>query len=117
MVAAGQRLATSAGCPKCHSVDGSRHIGPTWLDLYHKVEDLEGGGRVFVDEGYITESMMEPKAKQVAGYPLVMPSFHGRLSAPETAAIVEYIKSLRTSFEDRPREGPVFEPTPGAPQP
>jgi hypothetical protein len=40
---------------------------------------------------------------------LVMPSFFGKLSAPETAAIVEYIKSLRVSVQDTPRGEPLFE--------
>ena len=54
------------------------------------------------DEAYITESMMDPKAKQVQGYQLVMPSYQGSLEGPESAAIVEYIKSLRT---DEPGAG------------
>jgi cytochrome c oxidase subunit 2 len=107
MVAEGQRLATQYGCVKCHSVDGTPHIGPTWLDLYRRHEMLADHSTVLVDEAYLTESMMEPKKKRVAGYPLVMPSFHGRLQAPETAALVEYIKSLRTSVEERPSEGPA----------
>jgi cytochrome c oxidase subunit 2 len=110
IVAEGRRQAARAGCLKCHSIDGSPHIGPTWLDLYLRREKLESGETVVVDESYITESMMEPKKRQVAGFPLVMPSFFGRLNAPETAAIVEYIKSLRTSAEDKPQEGPVYEP-------
>jgi cytochrome c oxidase subunit 2 len=110
IVAEGRRQAARAGCLKCHSVDGSPHIGPTWLDLYHRTEKLEGGESLVVDENYITESMMEPKKRQVAGYPLVMPSFFGRLNAPQVAAILEYIKTLRTSAVDTEREGPVYEP-------
>jgi cytochrome c oxidase subunit 2 len=111
IVAEGRRQAAKAGCLKCHSIDGSAHIGPSWLDLYQRVETLESGQTVTVDETYITESMMEPKKKQVAGFPLVMPSYFGKLSAPETASIVEYIKSLRAGVEDKPQEGPVYEPS------
>jgi cytochrome c oxidase subunit 2 len=110
IVAEGRRQAARAGCMKCHSIDGSAHIGPTWLDLYHRREVMESGESLLVDESYLTESMMEPKKRQVAGYPLVMPSFFGRLSEPEVASIVEYIKWLRTSAEDKPQEGPVYEP-------
>jgi cytochrome c oxidase subunit 2 len=46
----------------------------------------------------------------VQGFPPTMPSFQGKLAAPEVAAIVEFIKSLRTGVEDRPQEGPAYEP-------
>jgi cytochrome c oxidase subunit 2 len=114
MVVEGRRLAVQHGCLKCHSVDGTRHIGPTWLDLYGREEKLADGSTVRVDEAYITESMMAPKAKQVVDYPLVMPSYFTKLSGPESSAIVEYIRSLRTSVEERAPEGPVYQPGPEA---
>ncbi|BDG10524.1 cytochrome c oxidase subunit II [Anaeromyxobacter paludicola] len=107
----GRRLAAEYGCLKCHSVDGTRHIGPTWLDLYKKTERLEGGKEVVADEGYLTESMMDPRAKIVAGYQAVMPTYQGKIPAPEIAAIVEFIKSLRTdAVRVEPSKGPVYEP-------
>jgi cytochrome c oxidase subunit 2 len=109
MVAQGRTLAGTAGCLKCHTIDGTPHIGPSWRDLYGKVETLEGGSKVLVDEGYITESMMDPGAKQVAGFRLVMPSFLGKLQPSETAALVEYIRSLRTSVEAPPSGKPIYE--------
>lgn len=108
MVAEGRRLAASEGCLKCHSVDGSAHIGPTWLDLYRRTERLEDGTTLVADEAYLTESMMDPRAKQVAGFKLTMPSYAGKLGAPETAALVEYIKSLRTHVVPAPVEGPAY---------
>lgn len=99
LVEQGRRAAGTYGCLKCHSLDGTRHIGPSWLDLYGRQEKLATGGTVTVDEAYITESMNNPYAQAVAGFPLVMPSFHGRLRAPEAAAIVEFIKSLRSPAE------------------
>lgn len=113
MVAEGRLLAASEGCLKCHSIDGSPHIGPTWLDLYRRISPLADGTTVLADEAYLTESIMDPRAKQVAGYPLSMPSYLGRLDSPETAAIVEYIKSLRTSVVPAPAEGPVYGRTEG----
>jgi cytochrome c oxidase subunit II len=110
MIEMGQKLAESAGCFKCHSTDGSPHIGPTWLDMYMRKETLQGGQIQLADEAYITESMMDPKAKQVNGYQLVMPSYHGRLEGPESAAIVEYIKSLRSDSPEPARDkGPQFD--------
>ena len=113
LVAEGQRVAAAQGCLKCHSVDGSRHIGPTWVDLYLRREKLKGGEIVVVDEAYLTKSMMDPGAQLVDGYQNVMPTFQGKLSPPEAAAIVEYIKSLKTpAVRSGPSEGPAYESIP-----
>jgi cytochrome c oxidase subunit 2 len=50
---------------------------------------------VIADEAYLTKSMMEPAADVVAGYREVMPSYQGVLTAADTAALVELIRSLR----------------------
>jgi cytochrome c oxidase subunit 2 len=94
-------------------VDGSRHIGPTFLDLYRRQEKLSTGELVPADEAYLTRSMMDPAAQVVAGYQNVMPSFQGRMTPPEVAAVLEYLKSLKTpAVQAGPSEGPVYESTP-----
>ncbi|RKG81593.1 cytochrome c oxidase subunit II [Corallococcus sp. CA049B] len=112
MAVRGERIAAAQGCLQCHTVTGAPHIGPTWLGLYGRQEPLEGGGAVLADEAYLTESMMDPLAKVVAGYAPVMPGYHGRLSAEDSGALVEFIKSLRPT---RPgvtaAEEPVYVPT------
>jgi cytochrome c oxidase subunit II len=106
----GRRVASEQGCMKCHSIDGSRHIGPAWNDLYLRQEKLHNGRIVVADEGYLTKSMMDPAAELVAGYQNVMPSYQGRMSPPEVAAVVEYIKSLKSpAVRSGPSEGPVYE--------
>jgi cytochrome c oxidase subunit 2 len=113
LVEQGRTVATQQGCFKCHSVDGSRHIGPTFLDLYQRQEKLSTGQQVVADEAYLTRSMMDPAAEVVAGYQNVMPSFQGRMTPPEVAAIVEYLKSLKTpAVHAGPSEGPVYESAP-----
>jgi cytochrome c oxidase subunit 2 len=110
----GRKLSAEYGCFKCHSVDGTRHIGPSWLDLYRRREPLEDGATVVADEGYLTESMMDPRAKVVKGFQPVMPTFQGRIPGPEIAAIVEFIKSLRTdTVRPEPTKGRAYEPVPG----
>jgi cytochrome c oxidase subunit 2 len=112
LVAHGQRLAAVQGCFKCHSIDGTPHIGPTWIDLYRRPTTLQTGQHIIADEGYLTESMMEPYIKMVKGYQQVMPSFRGKLTAPEAAALVEYIKSLRSdAFVNVPAKEPAYGPT------
>jgi len=91
----GQAAATRHGCFACHTVDGQTHIGPTWSKLYGSDVTLDDGQHVLADPAYLTESMMDPAARVVAGYRPVMPTYQGQLDAAETAAIVEYIRSLR----------------------
>jgi len=94
-------------------VDGTRHIGPTWTLLYGRSEKLVTGKTIVADEGYLTKSIMDPGADVVAGYQHVMPTYQGRLSPPEIAAIVEYIKSLSTqAIRSGPSEGPAYESIP-----
>jgi len=93
----GEKLAAEYGCLRCHTVDGTPHLGPSWKGLYGSTIPLEGGGTVVADDAYLTESMMDPPAKLHLGYPPLMPTFLGRLSGPEAAAIVEYIRSLRST--------------------
>ena len=99
------------GCLRCHSLDGQPHIGPTWLDLYLRRETLESGEAVIADEAYLTDSMIDPRAKVVKGFKPIMPTYKGRLAAPEAAALVEFIKSLRsTSLENLPSKEATYEP-------
>ncbi len=94
LVRLGEQAAARLGCLRCHSVDGSRHIGPTFAGLYLSRVPLENGEEVVGDEAYITESMMDPLAKVHQGFEPVMPSYLGLISPAETAAIIEYVKAL-----------------------
>ncbi|QBE67430.1 c-type cytochrome [Pseudoduganella lutea] len=88
----GRLLAQQKGCIACHSVDGSRGVGPSWKGLYGSAEALEGGGTVKVDDAYLKQAINAPQASIVRGYPPVMPP--AGLSDAELAAVVEYIKSV-----------------------
>jgi cytochrome c oxidase subunit 2 len=115
VVGEGRRVAAEQGCMKCHSVDGTPHIGPTWVDLYLREQKLKDGKVVVADEAYLTKSMMDPAAEIVAGYQNVMPTYQGKLSPPEVAAVVEFIKSLKTpAVRSGPTGGPVYESKPRA---
>ena len=107
----GKKIAVGQGCLKCHSLDGDPHIGPTWLDLYQRRETLETGETVVADEAYLTDSMIDPRAKIVKGYKPVMPTYRGKLTAPDAAALVEFIKSLRSqNLENVPSREATYEP-------
>jgi cytochrome c oxidase subunit II len=107
----GRRVAAAQGCFKCHSVDGSAHIGPSWLDLYMRPSPLEDQTTVIADEAYLTRSMIDPLSQVVRGFAPVMPSYRSKLSAMETAALVEFIKSLTSERQQPiPAKEAVFEP-------
>ncbi len=117
----GLEAAALAGCMRCHTPDGTRHIGPTWLGLYGSRVKLADGTTVVADEAYLTRSMMDPMAEIVAGYPPAMPTYQGRLAPPETAAILAYIKALREPGPELesviPREAPGGAPASAGPAP
>lgn len=115
----GRDYAATKGCLRCHTTDGSPHIGPSFAGLYGREVALADGTTVAADEAYLTRSMMDPEADHVAGYSLVMPSYRGRLEPAEAASIVELIKSLREQTrwhtpEDRPPTDQAY-PPPDAP--
>jgi cytochrome c oxidase subunit II len=91
----GKTLFTKQGCGTCHSVDGSKKVGPSFFKKYGTEERIKGGTTVLVDDNYLRESIMEPNAKVVEGYEPVMPTYSGRLKDKQVNALVDYIKSLQ----------------------
>ncbi len=94
IVTRGKKLYADKGCNACHSETGQKSVGPTPLGAFGKESELADGSKVKMDENYIRESMMEPQAKVVKGFPPVMPSFKGQLTDEDVNAIVAYVKSL-----------------------
>lgn len=83
------------GCVACHSVDGSARVGPSLLHDFGSTVELDDGRRVAMDEAYIRESVLSPRAASRPGYPPSMPSFDGLIKPQELDALVAYIASLR----------------------
>jgi cytochrome c oxidase subunit 2 len=95
LVDVGVEVASAQGCLRCHTTDGTPHIGPSFAGLYGARVQLESGEVVIADEAYLTQSMMDPLADLHHGYQPVMPSYKGLLHPAETAALLELMKSLR----------------------
>lgn len=91
--AAGQQI-YQANCATCHSIDGSKIVGPTWQGLYGREVELESGETVTADDAYIRESIEEPNAKIVKGFPPAMPTFKGVLSEEQITNVIAYIKTI-----------------------
>lgn len=88
----GGQLYKAKGCNACHSLDGSKIVGPTFKGLYGKTEETSAG-QVTVDDAYITESIRQPMAKIVTGYPPAMPP--QQVNDVELASIIEFIKAQK----------------------
>jgi cytochrome c oxidase subunit II len=83
-------------CIACHNLTDQKNVGPGWKGIFGKSEQLEGGGSVTVDENYLRESILDPNAKVVLGFPKgVMPTQAGQLNEAEIAGVIEFIKSLK----------------------
>ncbi len=97
----GAELFTQFGCNTCHSTTGQRIVGPPLNGLYGKQVQLENGQTVTADEAYLRESILDPDAKIVAGYPkgVMASTIADRMNQirqdDNVDALVEYIKSLR----------------------
>ena len=61
----------------CHTPDGRAGVGPTWQRIYGSEETLADGTTVTVDDAYIRESILDPNAKIVKGFPpnIMPPNF------------------------------------------
>ena len=104
----GQRLAGSLGCLACHSVDGSKGIGPSWQGLYNEPVTLVDGTSIKADEGYIKDSILNPGAKIVKGYAAVMPAFTP--SDQDLNALIAFIKSKANADADANKAEPGKSP-------
>lgn len=85
-------LLTAKGCVACHSLDGTRMVGPSLKSVFGREEELEDGSKIRVDEAYLYESIRQPMAKIVKGYPKVMVPMP--VTEAEIKQIVEILKKL-----------------------
>jgi cytochrome c oxidase subunit 2 len=83
-------------CTACHNATEVKLVGPGFKGIWGTQAQLEGLPPVTVDENYVRESIMNPNAKIVKGFPSgVMPTFAGQLSEQEIMGAIEFIKSLK----------------------
>jgi len=89
---AGALLYKSKGCNACHSIDGAKIVGPTFKGLWGRQEETSGGA-VTVDDAYFKESVMNPMAKIVNGFPPAMPP--QQVNDLELQSLALYIQTLK----------------------
>lgn len=94
----GQGLYSSLGCQGCHTLDGTKGIGPTFKGLYGSLSELVGGKKVKADDAYLIESIVAPDKQIVAGYrPGVMSAAikPGSVSQANAKALAAFIKAQK----------------------
>ena len=94
----GRMIMDKKACFACHSIDGSKLVGPSYKGIFgHKVTVQSNGKEreIVVDEAYIKKSIIEPEADIVKGFPKgAMVSYKTQLTDQEIDKIIEYIKTL-----------------------
>ncbi len=94
----GEALSKSKGCVACHSIDGSKLVGPSYKGIYGKTETVLTSGQerqVTVDDDYIRHSILKPTDDVVKGFQPLMPSQEGLVTDAEIKALTAYIKTLQ----------------------
>jgi cytochrome c oxidase subunit 2 len=90
---AGEALFKQYGCVSCHALQ-SGAMGPSLRGLFGSRIKLQSGQTIIADETYIRESILNPKAKIVAGYQPIMPTFQGQIGEEQLHQLIAYIKTL-----------------------
>ncbi|MBT3383054.1 MAG: cytochrome c oxidase subunit II [Prolixibacteraceae bacterium] len=97
--ATGKRIMQNIGCFACHSLDGSKLVGPSFKGIWgeeHTVVTGKETRQVLVDEEYIKSSIYDPNEDVVEGFSKgLMLSYRGQLSDDDITNIVEYLKTLK----------------------
>lgn len=91
----GRYLFNHRACFACHVLQVGR-LAPELAGVYGTQVPLSDGTQVLADENYLRESILNPRAKIVRGYEPIMPSFEGQLSEEDVAALIAYLKSMKS---------------------
>ena len=97
--ATGKRIMQNIGCFACHTLDGTKLVGPSFKGIWGEEQSVVTGKetrKVLVDEDYIKRSIYDPNADVVEGFMKgLMVSYQGQLSEDDIASIIEYLKTVK----------------------
>ena len=95
----GLQVIKKNACLSCHSLDGSKLIGPSFKGVWGITETVVTNGSertITVNEEYIRNSITDPNADVVKGYnPGLMISYKELISEEEIGHIIEFMKTLK----------------------
>lgn len=90
-------ILNSNGCLGCHSLDGSKRVGPSYKGIFGRTSKVKVDGTlkdIVVDEAYLKRAILEPNKEIVDGYAGIMSSYKGVLSDEDISSLIEYFKEL-----------------------
>ncbi len=94
----GYKIMENNGCFSCHTVDGTKNVGPSFRGLFGStIEVITNGNprKITVDAEYIKSSVYEPDKDVVVDYQKgLMKSYQGLIKEKEINGITEYLKTL-----------------------
>lgn len=99
----GQLHFVNKGCNACHSLDGSRLVGPSFAGLYGSTREFADGTSAPADENYIRTSILNPAAQIVKGYPNAMIAFEGQITDDEITDLIAFMNALNTGAVEVPK--------------
>jgi cytochrome c oxidase subunit 2 len=108
----GEKLFSSLACITCHR-DDAQAPAPQLKGLFGNPVQLQGGVTITADESYIRESILNPQAKIVNGFPPIMPTFQGLVSEEQLLQLIAYVRSLGEATPPAPPAGAAAPQTPG----
>jgi cytochrome c oxidase subunit II len=93
----GKTYLEASGCVSCHSLDGSRLVGPSFKGLYGSMTELTDGSSLGADADYLRKSILDPNSQIVKGFaPNLMPLDYGKqLTDEQLNDIIEFVKTLK----------------------
>jgi len=95
-VVRGQSDYAKYGCKACHTIDGTKLVGPTFKGIYGSQVQFEDGSSAVVDDAYLIESIREPGKRIVQSFPNAMPANIGKdLTDSQIQDLIAFIKSLK----------------------
>ena len=100
MASSGEQLFQQFGCLTCHRQDTGQR-GPSLDSLWGKQVKLNNGEVVTVDQNYVRESIMNPGAKIVSGYQLLMPVYRTQMNEDQLNQLIEYVKMLGSQIGNK----------------
>jgi cytochrome c oxidase subunit II len=93
MASRGEKLFQQYGCSTCHLLDSQGRC-PNLRGVFGNPVKLTDGTQITADEAYIRESILNPRAKTVAGFEQLMPTFQGQINEEGLLQLIAYIRSL-----------------------
>lgn len=93
-------------CAKCHE---RPELAPPLVDLAGRRRELDNGLVVNADAVWVRESILQPDAKRVKGYPLRMPTYDGILDEERLQILVEWVLARKSAAPVDAGETLVFE--------